>query len=79
MKAVYLEWLDSVTLDSGGWSDIKKEIMPLTPDLVKSVGWVLKETDDYVILVSHLENAEASGEFCIPKACIKKRRVIKIR
>ena len=77
MKLVYLEWVDSVSAPDGGWQD-PKEVKKLTPDTVRSVGWIISETKDFVTLISHDGEHEVSGEFCIPKACIKKRRVIRL-
>ena len=76
MRLVYIEWLDAVSNADGGWQRMK-DVEKLTPDLVKSVGWIVKETRDYLTVISHNGDNEVGGDFCIPKACIKKRRVLK--
>ena len=76
MKLVYVEWLDAVSIGTGGWVKLR-DVEKLTPDLVRSVGWVVEETRDYLTMISHNGDNEVAGEFCIPKACIRKRRVLK--
>ena len=48
----------------------------LTPALVRSVGWVIKETEDSIVLVSQNGENEIDGEICIVKVCIKHRKVL---
>ena len=76
MKLLYIEWLDAVSNEGGGWNKLR-DTENLTPDLVRSVGRVVKETKDYVTIISHNGDDDVGGDFCIPKACIKKRRVLK--
>ena len=77
MKTVYLEWHDAQSMAEGAWQR-RKDVEKLTPALVRSVGWILTETKDHITLIAHDGENEVGGDFCIPKACIKKRRVIKI-
>ena len=76
MKLVIIEWLDAQSMADGGWQR-RKDVEKLTPAVVKSVGWILEETKDHVTLIAHDGDTEVGGDFSIPKACIKKRRVLK--
>ena len=78
MKLVLIEWLDAQSMADGGWQR-RKDVEKLTPALVRSVGWIFDETKDYVTLIAHDGDGEVSGDFSIPKACIKKRRVIHMK
>ena len=76
MKLAYVEWVDAVSIGTGGWVKLR-DVEKLTPDLVRSVGWVVEETQEYLTMISHNGDNEVAGEFCIPKTCIRKRRILK--
>lgn len=69
----YVEWLDSTGMH--GWRDLKENVS-LEPDHCMTVGFVIKETDDYLTLLqSHTARKDGdldSGDnsICIPKFAI---------
>lgn len=79
MKLVYLEWLDHSSFAHSYWKD-RELLEELSPMLVKSVGWVVNQTEKTITIVSHAieKNEQAAGEMCILKSAIKKKRVLKI-
>jgi hypothetical protein len=80
MKLVYIEWVDC---HSGReWKsieDLKEECECLH---IKSVGWLVKETKENILIVPTVYNEEicpnirmfGRGDFVIPKCSIKKRK-----
>ena len=75
MKFVYIEWEDSCG-DGSRWreiDDIKKDRAPT----IRSVGWLLAETQNSKTIVPHLSDSDhGQGEMTIPKSAIKKFRVL---
>jgi hypothetical protein len=86
MKLLYLEWADAVTAtphwrtkdEALDWADNEENY------LVKSFGWLLKETKGYILICDYwagqTEDTEEQVDFIhrIPKTWIKKRKEIKI-
>lgn len=81
VKLIYLEWHDSSSLGGSVWhhgDDVKR--CSLTK--CYSIGWILAENDKLITLVSSI--AETGGEpdysrdITIPKACVTKRRRLKL-
>lgn len=74
-KAVYLEWIDHCSNGDGVWIDIKD--MKIDVTTCKSVGFILKETEDWIVIAGHLSNdcteGQCSGDMQILKKCILKR------
>ena len=79
---VIVEWLDT---NSGcEWED-PEELENWEPALCYSVGWIINENDDYVvILADHSEAGRGrhekpgyGGHRAIPRGCIKRVRRIK--
>lgn len=72
-----IEWLDHC----GGQRDyiwIKAEdVMDLTPAHVISVGFVVKEETDYLILIPHSCEDDCYGELLILKSTITRREILK--
>lgn len=85
MKLIYLEWADAI---SSGCVWITKDELEDWLDtsewIIKQVGFVLKETDEFILLASHYKPEDKWGEEQyghlqkIPKTWIRKRKVIKI-
>lgn len=75
MKLVLIEWLDAVTHDDNGWKVIEK-VINQKPVLVRSVGWVVKDTKTHITLVSSIIRDEKEhiidGDVTVPKGWIKK-------
>ena len=81
MKLVYLEWGDAIS--NTGWMS-KEDALEWGEEqhwLVKNVGWLLKETKDYILLAA--KYSDGSGEYGllhkIPKTWIKRREAISIK
>lgn len=77
-KLLLVQWVDA----SGpprGW-EFAESAQPDTPT-VRSVGWLAKETKDYLFLVPHIAHSvngdQYAGHFTIPKRMVIKRRVLR--
>lgn len=67
-----VEWMDSCSLKGGTWNDTE-HVEELSPHQVRSVGWLLKEDRDVIVLVPHAAQHQVSGELCILKGTIVRR------
>jgi len=75
MKPVYIEWLDS----HGGEGWIRSDDINEPKLLIKTIGWLVKEHSDYVILTtSYNEWNNILSQLAIPKVAIVKRKIIKL-
>ena len=74
MKLVYIEWVDATTSD--GWE--KFDIHQHGIDYCKSVGWLLHEDKQQIVMASTVSDNQTNQRIAIPKAWIKKRRSLKI-
>lgn len=75
-KLVYIEWWDHCSSDSVGWKSRASLLEINNPSLVKSVGWVLQETDTFIQIVSSaaatdVDDDTYDGDVLIAKPCIK--------
>lgn len=71
--AEVVEWLDHCSMFGRKWESLS-DALELEPALVQSIGWVVKETREFIILIPSLcEETEIYGELLILKACIKRR------
>lgn len=73
MKLLLVKWLDAeASACEGGWKqkeDIEKWMEdPIKP--VTSVGFLLHETDKFLVLAAHIGGDEIDGEIKIPKGWI---------
>ena len=83
-KLIYIEWADACS--QGGWKTKEQALawVKTTNWYVHQVGWLLEETDKYILLVDTyspenlLEEELYNGVHKIPKTWIRKRRVIKL-
>jgi uncharacterized protein YpmB len=71
-KIIYVQWVDAVA-DSGWEDEIKAEI-----DLCHTVGFLISETKDAICIASTVSKDNSNARMHIPKAWIKKRKVIKL-
>jgi len=70
-KVIYVQWVDAVA--DAGWEDeVKAEI-----DLCHTVGFLISETKDALCIASTVSKDNSNARIHIPKAWIKKRKVIK--
>ena len=69
MKAVYLEWLDSIAIF--GWQDetAHKEVMKP----IKSIGWIVKEDKNSITISTSLGHKDYHSPLTIPKVAVVKR------
>lgn len=75
-KLVHVTWADSASYDAGWKSNGK--VADMVPSYIDSVGWVVAETDGHLTLGAHIsDQGHVTGEMCIPKGCILKRRRVK--
>lgn len=73
-----ITWLDHSGWSNGGWHDKELTIKEITPFEVKTVGFVIAETDLYLNVVGTLTEANTiQGAFCILKTCIINRKKLK--
>ena len=77
MKMVMVDWLDAMS-DDNTWQELD-ELAKQTLKPVTSVGWILTENKDNIILISSFdEDAQMGGGGCtIPKACVK--RIVQLK
>ena len=67
---VVIEWED-ITGNSEPWFTVQ-DALDLEPARMTTVGWVISDRDDYLIISSTLgDKEEASDINCIPKSVIK--------
>lgn len=78
MKLITVVWIDAVGAD--GWIT-EKELLNETPTTHHSVGYLIKETKEYItITMSYDEEKESLGAWLlIPKLYIKKITHIKTK
>jgi len=83
-ELAYVEWLDSHNF-TNGWESLAEIAAHACSSIVRSVGWVIAETDDWLLLVAHLSNATRPdsdpfgfSDLSIPKVSIVKRVPIQI-
>lgn len=76
MKLVLVKWVDSKRL-SEGWEYTED----ITPSVVTclSVGWILKENAECIVIVPHRDENESQGcgIIAIPRCAIKHIEVLK--
>ncbi len=74
MKIVKVTWLDTNENSVGGWID-KEELDRAKCCSVDSLGWLYKETDDYVVILADKDTYDEDDLFgrsqIIPKGVIK--------
>jgi hypothetical protein len=76
-KLEIIEWLDHAAYSLSEWRDMD-EIYNLEPVTVQTVGFVVKETKTYIVVISTFTTArQANNEFCILKGAILRRKKIK--
>ena len=68
MRLVLVEWVDSV------YHDLWESVGDLEPTdmIVRSVGWLAKDTPDYKTVVPHRESNQVRGGITIPISAVRK-------
>jgi hypothetical protein len=69
-------WWDDATEMPSGWLEANEEI-EIKPCLVLSVGFLVKETDAYLVIAIDTHDGGHNGRSQIPKGMVKRMRVIK--
>jgi hypothetical protein len=69
---VVITWDDAESDD--GWAETPEE---LEPKLATSVGFLIRQTEKYILLAMSYDNGHTNGRFQIPKALIKEQKEIK--
>ena len=77
MKLVYIKWLDHCSFDANEWHK-PEDFKTLEPITVQTVGWVINETPTSLTLVATNGGDTHTGEMCIIKSCIVKRKGLKL-
>lgn len=77
-RLLQVTWIDSCSIDGAGtWKDIDR-VAGMAPCRVESVGWVIAEHSDFITLAASVDRDDhASGEICIPKGCIVRKRLLR--
>jgi hypothetical protein len=74
MKVIYLEWTDACGQD--GWHPIGAK--DYTPETIKTIGFLLLEDKEKVVVTHSLSDAYHNAYIIIPKGWITKRKIIKL-
>lgn len=74
----YIEWLDHCTYSRPGWHDTDDT---LSPSRVATVGWVLEEGDDFIIVKNNIctEDGHHLHAQCILKSTIVREHRLNIK
>ena len=82
MKLVIVDWIDSCS--SRGWVE-KEALQTSIPLPCRSVGWVIKEDKECIVLIAHLSDVtddgnfgQGNGDITIPRAVIKQVVEVKV-
>ena len=78
MKIVLVEWVDSYF--GRGWSDNDVLIEETKEKFVcTSVGWLMNENKDFILIVPHRSKNQGSGNITIPKSCVISMKTLRSR
>ena len=85
-QLVFIEWMDAIE-NLSGWHTEEEALEWADEDdwIVHQVGWIMKETEDYVLLCTRCNEARGErkanygGLFKIPKPWIRYRVELSIR
>ena len=73
-QKVYVEWVDIIATD-GGWHSVDEldQWLATESDTVYQVGFLYKETKDYIVVIDSYFSADLKGYAVkIPRGCIIK-------
>lgn len=68
-KIVYVEWLDAVGCAEGWDSSLGLEGID---GKIQSIGWLLDENDEFILVAGHYAKDQAQGAIAIPWGMITK-------
>ena len=69
---VIIQWDDAESSD--GWEEAPTELIP---SIAISVGFLVRQTENYILLAQSYDNGHTNGRFQIPKTLIKETKEIK--
>jgi hypothetical protein len=76
MKVELVTWIDSV-ISNGMWKSIDMIVDDVA--VITSVGFIIKETDSYIVIAPHLGiDNRYMGWMIIQKSSIRMRRVVEL-
>ena len=73
LKILYVEWVDAAA--GNGWEKVER-----LDDIHKciSIGFLVKETKESIVLAAAVSEDEANATIAIPKAWIKRKKRVKL-
>lgn len=78
MKKIEVEWIDSCSPGDGFAHLTRRDADEITPLLMRNLGYLVSEDDECVRIAANVSETGVFRELiCIPKVCIKKRRLVK--
>lgn len=73
VRIIYIEWTDSISFGNSVWTKEDTITSGQLP-LCKSAGFLIHETEDSMTIAAHIGEGSVSGDICVPKVSIKKRK-----
>lgn len=70
-KLMYVEWVDAVA--DVGWDD---EPEKTSISIIKSVGWLVKDTKEEIVLAADYSEGDTNRRMAIPKAWVRNKKTI---
>ena len=68
-KLMYVEWVDAVA--DVGWN---YEVEDTKISLIKSVGWLVRDTKDEIVLAADYSEGDTNRRMAIPKAWVRNKK-----
>jgi hypothetical protein len=69
-RLVLIIWKDAQCIQATGrWVDAS-DVDNCEPATVKCVGWIRKQTPDFITIYSHDGDDVLGGDLCIPAVCV---------
>ena len=81
MKLLLVEWVDSAGCPAG-WQHAE-DVTPAMA-IVQSVGWLLKETKEFLFLAPHInktgtsDRPQIAGHITIPRGVVKRQSILRV-
>jgi hypothetical protein len=69
-RLVLIEWEDAQSTHTG-WKPVA-EAVDAGVALVKSVGWIIADSEKSITVAAHMHGGDCDGDLTIPKGCIKR-------
>lgn len=68
-KLMYVEWVDAVA--DVGWDDEPEKV---SVHLIKSVGWLVKDNKNEIVLAADYSDGDTNRRIAIPKSWIRNKK-----